>query len=76
MNSKDIHKTNTLPSFSKSYQRQAAWGRYIHELLHYKTFNKENKRDLQHQGQEITTILIRMNKYVTKERKKRYNTLD
>ena len=37
----------TLPTFSKSFSRQTVWGRYIHELIHFKTFYKENNRDLE-----------------------------
>ena len=44
---------------SKSYLRQAVWGHYI--LIHFETFYKENKRDLQHQGKQATRIIIRMN---------------
>ena len=37
INSNEIHKTCTLPTFSKSYLRQAVWGLYIRELIHLKT---------------------------------------
>ena len=37
INNNEIHKTCTLPTFSKSYLRQAVWGRYIRELIHLKT---------------------------------------
>ena len=46
INSNGIHNTYTLPTFIKRFSRQAEWGRYIHELRHFKTFYKETKRDL------------------------------
>ena len=58
INSNEIHKTCTLPTFSKSYLRQAVWGRYMHELIHLKTTLQVKFKTLQHQGKEVNTIII------------------
>ena len=65
INNNEIHKTYTLPTFGKSYSGQVVWRHYIRELIRYKTFYKENKRDFQHQRKEVTRM-IQINKYVIK----------
>ena len=45
--------------------------------VHFKTFYKENKRHLkQHQGKQVTRIIIRMNIICNWYINKSYNTLD
>lgn len=43
INSQEIHNTNTLATFSKTYERQAVCGCYVHELIHRRTLYKEIK---------------------------------
>ena len=55
---KYIKHTYYVPTVSKSYSGQVVWRHYKRELIHYKSFYMENKRDLQHPGLEIATDTV------------------
>ena len=58
---KYIHKTYTLFTrwrggllLIKSYLRQAVWGRYIRELIHFKTTLQGKFKRFTTEGKEVT----------------------
>ena len=46
-----LRPTGLWADYAPGYSKQAVWVLYIRKLIHFKTFYKENKRNLQHQGE-------------------------